>query len=88
MPLLQHGVVAQRDVGRLVALHALAVPGPVVDVLLHALRDLVLVDLVGHVGAGARPPRESSTCMSQVCWLTSQSFRMWGSKLPLASAMM
>src|SRR6185503_13864987 len=48
----QHGVVAQRDVGRLVPLHALAVRGPVVHVLLHALLGLVLVDAVGHGGAG------------------------------------
>src|SRR6266571_865639 len=50
--LLHHGVVSEGEVGRLVALDPLAVPGPVVDVLLHSLRDLVLVDLVGHVRAG------------------------------------
>src|SRR5206468_2801746 len=49
----EHGVVAEGDVRRLVALDALAVAGPVVDVLLHALRDLVLVDLVGDVRAGS-----------------------------------
>src|SRR5262249_4551716 len=56
--LAQHRVVPERDVGRLVALDAFAVPRPVVDVLRDALRRLVLVDGIGHRRAGDAFARE------------------------------
>src|ERR1700722_6766742 len=50
-PGVEHGVIAERKVGSLVAFHALAVGGTVVDVLLNALLHLVFVDRERDLGA-------------------------------------
>src|SRR5580698_413748 len=41
---LQDGVIAKREVRRLVAFGALAVGGTMIDVILHAVCDLIFVD--------------------------------------------
>ena len=48
----EDGVVAEGEVGRLVAFGAFAVSGAMIDVVLDTLFDLVFVNGVGHAGAG------------------------------------
>ena len=50
--LAHHRVVSEGLIGRLVSFHSLSVSRPVVDEVLHAVLDLIVVDGLGHVRAG------------------------------------
>ncbi len=54
----EHRIIAERDIRRLVPLEVLAaaMSRSVVDVILHAVFDLVLVDLIGHIRAANTGP--------------------------------
>src|SRR5215472_4817181 len=48
---IEHGVITESEIGRLMTFHALAVRRTMIDPLLHALLHLKLMDGIRHVGA-------------------------------------